>query len=374
MRAVLSWIACTARSACGERSNLDVAAVIRLDDHYDEHPKIAGLTDEAFRFWHRGLAWAVRNLSDGFVPTGVARQLAGNHTKKLTDELIAARLWEVRDGGWNIHDILDWNWSKDEALAHRATTRDERVRAGQARARGPRGKDGRLTSGTSGDSSEGTSSGTSGAASEITSASPAHSQAQYPVPIKLASPSLREVPERDEERLDRAFATLGCVDNALKERLLADDAVAVIVEKVERLAETPGKPGASPTSRITNYLKACEDTLEEQRERVREDRDQRARIEAREREWRERREAEARIEAEGSIAPDHIVTLQQSLSRHLAWEPKDRKRLSASITADADACLDVARRLDEMTPHFNTQQAIEMLHSLGFETFRGRVG
>jgi len=43
----------------------------------------------------------------------------------------------------------------------------------------------------------------------------------------------------------------------------------VIVNKVERLAETPGQRGASPCSRIRNYITKCEPDLEEERARVR---------------------------------------------------------------------------------------------------------
>lgn len=186
--------------------------MIRLDDHHDEHPKIAPLSDQAFRFWHRGLAWAMRNLSDGFIPRGVARQLAGSRTKKLTEELVAAKLWEEKDGGWKIHDILDWNWSKDEALAYRASARNQRVSAGQARARGPRGKGGRFTSGTSGEASGGTSEAASELTSEITSGRPAHSHSQYPVPIKglvKTSPSeSREGSDEELEKLKRCEQTL----------------------------------------------------------------------------------------------------------------------------------------------------------------------
>jgi hypothetical protein len=86
--------------------------------------------------------------------------------------------------------------------------------------------------------------------------------------------SLREGREGGEprdnlDRLDAVFTKLGCRDEQLKHELLTDQAVEVVIQKLEVMAEKPGTPGASPTSRIRNYLKACEDPLEAERERVR---------------------------------------------------------------------------------------------------------
>jgi hypothetical protein len=91
----------------------------RLDDHVDEHPKIAGLSDAAFRQFVTAIAYSSRNLTDGLVPRGVTWV-----RKAATDELIAMGLWEPMERGWQVHDYLDHQRSAATVQEQRAKARE----------------------------------------------------------------------------------------------------------------------------------------------------------------------------------------------------------------------------------------------------------
>jgi hypothetical protein len=108
---------------------------IKFDDHFDEHPKIAALSDSAFSLWVTSIAYSNRNLTDGFIPSmvglGKLRFCDGNTIQPIR-ELEAAGLWESCEGGWRIHDYSDFQPSKAQVLAERE---NNRIRQGRFRGR-----------------------------------------------------------------------------------------------------------------------------------------------------------------------------------------------------------------------------------------------
>jgi len=86
---------------------------LRLEDSFGDHPKIAGLTDRAFRAHVLGLLYCARQVSDGFVPTALAPK------GRTIQELTAAGLWTATLRGFTIHDWLDWNPSRAEVDSKR---------------------------------------------------------------------------------------------------------------------------------------------------------------------------------------------------------------------------------------------------------------
>lgn len=100
----------------------------RLDDHYDENPKIAGLSDRAFRADIEGICYANRNLTDGFLPQAVVDR----RWKRATAELVAARRWEPAEGGYRIHDALEYSPSRADVEAKRRSERERKSRHGGA--------------------------------------------------------------------------------------------------------------------------------------------------------------------------------------------------------------------------------------------------
>lgn len=126
-------------------------AWIRLDDHYDEHPKLAKVGPLGHAMFVAGLAYCNRNLTDGFVPWAKARNLlnwefeapdgtvftvavtsgtAGDDVtcKFVIGLLLAAGLWEEAEGGYMIHDYAEFQPTKAEVQADR----EQKRTAGQA--------------------------------------------------------------------------------------------------------------------------------------------------------------------------------------------------------------------------------------------------
>lgn len=120
---------------------------IKVDDHFDEHPKMAHVGPLGWALWLVGLAYCNRNLTDGFIPYITARRLVswdflmprngseveqvwsvgintGMHgedvdTPLVIDMLIDAGLWEEVTGGYRVHDYQEYQPSKADVVAER---------------------------------------------------------------------------------------------------------------------------------------------------------------------------------------------------------------------------------------------------------------
>ena len=130
---------------------------VRVDDHFDEHPKMQEVGPLGWGIWLAGLAYCNRNLTDGFIPWTKARTLcsfelvdddgvlwtlgrtSGMSGDDITSDwiighLVQAGLWEqVENGrgrveGYRIHDYDDYQPTKSEIEAQR----EAKQRAGRA--------------------------------------------------------------------------------------------------------------------------------------------------------------------------------------------------------------------------------------------------
>lgn len=124
---------------------------VRIDDHFDEHPKLQAVGPLAWGVWLAGLAYCNRNLTDGFIPRAKAHTLAnfevvdGNdviwtlgRSSGLADEdadgkwvaslLVEAGLWDQVSGGYIVHDYDEYQRTK----AVIEEERDKKRAAGQA--------------------------------------------------------------------------------------------------------------------------------------------------------------------------------------------------------------------------------------------------
>jgi len=70
----------------------------KLDDGLTFHEKIVEAGNAATGVWVRGLAWSAYHLTDGFVPTKIARLVAGESRGALK-ALTGSRLWVECPGG-----------------------------------------------------------------------------------------------------------------------------------------------------------------------------------------------------------------------------------------------------------------------------------
>lgn len=102
---------------------------VRIEDGMVEHPKIAGLSDPAFRAFVYGLCYCNRYLSDGFIPERIAHTSVapGAKGKRIAGELVDADLWHPTKGGYDVHDFHVYQPTKAEVVA----LREKRAEAGR---------------------------------------------------------------------------------------------------------------------------------------------------------------------------------------------------------------------------------------------------
>ena len=119
---------------------------IRLDDNFADHPKVAAAGPLAGWVHVCGLVYCGRFLTDGFVPGNIALRLADfdglgiatggirgvaefGHDitmAELIERLVEVGLWEPCEGGYMIHDYLDYNPTREQVL----NDREDRARRG----------------------------------------------------------------------------------------------------------------------------------------------------------------------------------------------------------------------------------------------------
>lgn len=121
-------------------------AWVKLDDHFNEHPKVARLSP-AWRplavFLHiNGLCWCNTHLTDGRIPKSLVSRLAPEieclemhgrgplQAAHVAEELVAVGLWEDHGDEYLIHDFHDFQPTRREVLARRRHVSDVRKQAG----------------------------------------------------------------------------------------------------------------------------------------------------------------------------------------------------------------------------------------------------
>ena len=84
---------------------------VNFDEQMPWHPKVARLSDPAFRLYVHAVCWASRAKTDGVVPSADLQHVAPGLRRResLAAELVSAGLFEETGYGWMVHDYLDWN-------------------------------------------------------------------------------------------------------------------------------------------------------------------------------------------------------------------------------------------------------------------------
>ncbi|GAA2199837.1 hypothetical protein [Streptomyces bangladeshensis] len=104
---------------------------VKLDDRFPSHRKVALLPDRAFRLHVSAICWCSENLTDGRIADRELPLVAKIRGLKATaQQLVDAGLWDRIEGGWEIHDYLDYNPSRAQVIAERKKNaeRQERFR------------------------------------------------------------------------------------------------------------------------------------------------------------------------------------------------------------------------------------------------------
>lgn len=115
-------------------------AWIKLDDQFFMHPKVIAAGRDARDLYLAGLSYAAGQLTDGRLPGGalplIAAMAGVGEAPALAERLLDVGLWEETDGGWLIHDYLEYNPSGDEVRAVRMARAQAGQRGGYAKAAG----------------------------------------------------------------------------------------------------------------------------------------------------------------------------------------------------------------------------------------------
>ena len=82
-----------------------------VDDGFDEHPKVVGLSDSAIATWVRGMCYCSRQLTDGAIVSALLPRLG---KPKVVAELVDAGLWERTETGIQVHDYHERQRTKAE--------------------------------------------------------------------------------------------------------------------------------------------------------------------------------------------------------------------------------------------------------------------
>lgn len=91
----------------------------RIDDAFDDHPKVLALLEmegaaSAVGLWTLCFTWAHRNTrkkgkTPGLIPASLPRRFFGPEARSMAELLVKVGLWDVVDeGGWMIHDFGDY--------------------------------------------------------------------------------------------------------------------------------------------------------------------------------------------------------------------------------------------------------------------------
>ena len=110
----------------------------KIDDQFYDHPKVVAAGPLGIALFVCGLSYCSRHLTDGFISAvQVQRLIDIDNPGKVAERLVAVGLWERRDGGYQVHDYLDYNPSRARVKATRQARaeagREGGLRSGEAR-------------------------------------------------------------------------------------------------------------------------------------------------------------------------------------------------------------------------------------------------
>lgn len=95
-------------------------AWVKLDDAFHAHPKAVRAGLEAVGLYTLSLSYCSHYLTDGYIPAEWVGHQAGKHTDRLAQRLVDVGFWTVDNGGYRVHDYLDYQPSRERILERRA--------------------------------------------------------------------------------------------------------------------------------------------------------------------------------------------------------------------------------------------------------------
>lgn len=117
---------------------------IKIDAGFFRHPKAIRAGRDGRILFIASVCYAGDGLTDGFVPEGALALLAAEtgitKPKEAANQLVDSGLWEVVEGGFQVHDYLEYNTASGKVQAERdaAKERMKRRRSENVRPNNPR--------------------------------------------------------------------------------------------------------------------------------------------------------------------------------------------------------------------------------------------
>jgi hypothetical protein len=102
---------------------------IKIDDQLHTNEKALDCSLAARGLWLMCLSWVGDKETDGAIPRSIVRLHAGGQWQELSEELVAAGLWETTDTGWQFRNYLDYNKSHAELEAEREKAKNRMARS-----------------------------------------------------------------------------------------------------------------------------------------------------------------------------------------------------------------------------------------------------
>ena len=110
-----------------------------VEDNFAFHPKAVDAGNAAIGLWTRAGAWSQSTLTEGYIPTGIARSLGtAGEARKLTN----VGLWIPKDDGYEFHQWEQRQQTRAQIEATREAAR-ERQRRAREKARQMRDREGK---------------------------------------------------------------------------------------------------------------------------------------------------------------------------------------------------------------------------------------
>lgn len=88
----------------------------KVDDTLPMHAKVVAAGNASLGLWVRCGAWSMQQLTDGFIPTAIARQFG---TRSEAKRLVDVGLWIEKDDGYLFHQWNPRQPTRAQVLAER---------------------------------------------------------------------------------------------------------------------------------------------------------------------------------------------------------------------------------------------------------------
>jgi hypothetical protein len=111
-----------------------VTTWIKLHNNFFRNPKVLAAGEDAALLYIQGLVYCSDSLTDGSIPTAALRTLtAKKDARTLARVLVREGLWMETATGWQVHDYLKVQRSREQVESIREAGRERQTKLRQSR-------------------------------------------------------------------------------------------------------------------------------------------------------------------------------------------------------------------------------------------------